>query len=148
MPECDITNDKHTTTKMIESRRINHSELGDRKYLEKIKKEIPALSNIKRGEIIKAVIHGKDLRSNYYNLNFLYDYTRGDFYHLIFDFHKVKSLKKARKVHELSGYNRVCRVDSPLINDFLQQYVAHCSRFGTMTIPEEVSKTLKSKSHK
>lgn len=144
-PECDITNDKHTATKMIESRRINHSELWDPEYLKKIKEEIPALGNIERKDIIKAVIHGKNLKSNYYNLNFLHDYARGEFYHLIFDFHKVKSLKKARRVYELSGYNRVCRVDSPLINDFVQQYASHCSRFGTMSIPKEISETLKSK---
>jgi len=143
-PECDITNDKHTATKMIQSSRINHSELGNPEYLKKIKKEIPALHDVKRGDIIDAVIHGIHLKTNYHSLNFLYDYKSGEFYHLIFDFHKVKSLKKARKVYELSGYNRVCRVDPPLINDFVQQYVAHCSRFGTMTIPKEVTKALKS----
>lgn len=143
-PECDITNDKHTATKLIESTRVDHSKLDDPHYIDEVAEFLDIKNqdgSINRNKIIDAIIHGG--KKNYYNLLFLRD-ENSDFYHLIFDFHQIKSLKKVRRISELQNYKRVCRVDSPLINEFIQQYAAHCSRFGSMSIPKKISKILKS----
>jgi len=146
-PECDITTNKHTATKLIGSIRADHSRLEDTNHV----KEIGQLLDIRDEDgsvnprqVINAIMSGRGLRGNYYNLLFLRDYTKNEFYHLIFDFHKVKSLKKARRVSQLRNYRRVCRVDSPLINDFIQRYASHCSRFGKMRVPKEISRILRS----
>lgn len=141
-PECDITNNKHTKTSLIEAVRIEHSELDDPAYITTLKNNVDPLKKIRRGKIIPAVIHGSGLKNNYYILNFVYDFENRKYYHLLFDFHKVKSLKKIKKIYELKNYKRLCRVESPLINDFVQKYSTHCSRFGTMKIPEQVSQKL------
>lgn len=144
-PECDITNDKHTSTKLIEAIRIDHPKLVDLEYLKGLIKEIPAFIKCSEKKIIDAIPQrGRGLSENYHILPFLRDYEKKEFFHLLFDFHKIKSLRKTRKLYELQNYTRICRVDVPLINDFIQRYVSYSSRFGTMTIPDEVSKSLKS----
>lgn len=146
-PECDIANDKHTATKLIESMRISHSKLTtDKKYVKKIAKLFSLGEkdgSVNPSRVIGAIIHGSGLRTNYSRLLFLKD--KGRFYHLVFDFHKARSLRKAKRMSYLKGYTRLCRVDSPLLNSFIQQYAAHSSRFGTMTIPEEMSGLLAAK---
>jgi hypothetical protein len=141
-PECDITNDKHTKTKMIEAVRIDHAKLSDPAYLESIVKDISAFIAIKKKNAIDAIMYGNGIKTNYFILHFLQDYSTKEFYHLVCDFHNVKSLKKAKKVSDLKGYKRVCRIDSPLINKFIQQYASHCSRFGAMKLPEGITNAI------
>lgn len=140
-PECDITNNKHTAVKLVEAVRIDHLELQKRERL----KQISQLCYIESGKAIEAILRGKGMRTNFCSLAFLMDYQKKEFFHLIFDFNKVKFVKKVRKIHELGNYSRICRVDSPMINSFIQKYVSFCLRFGTMSIPKEVSDELKAK---
>jgi hypothetical protein len=145
-PECDITNNKHTATTLVESRRIEHSELADSDYIKKIAgfyRLREKNGTVRSSRVIEAVVKGTGLKGNYFVLPFL---EEGEaFYHLVFDFHKMKTLKKAKRLSELKGYRRMCRVDSPMINRFIQQYVSQCSRVGTMTIPDELLETLVSR---
>jgi hypothetical protein len=148
-PECDITNNKHTATTLIEATRIDHAKLSDTAYLTKLGQDFEIVEDdgvtISFVNVINSILHGKGgLKTNYGRLLFLKDATK--FYHLIFDFHKVTSIKKARKISDLEeGYARFSRVETPLLNSFIQQYASHCSRFGTMSIPKEMSKAISSK---
>jgi hypothetical protein len=144
-PECDITNDKHTATKLIEAVRIEHTKLGDQDYVKGVADSYglkETNGSVIPSKVINAIMYG-DMKKNFCPLLFLRENV--DFFHLIFDFHKVKSVKKAKKMTDLKGYKRLCRVDSPLLNSFIQQYAFHCSRFGTISIPEELSKSLSSR---
>ena len=145
-PECDITNNKHTATTLIEARKIEHSKLADSHYIDKVAgfyRLREKNGHVRSSRVIDAVVKGIGLKGNYFVLPFL---KEGEaFYHLVFDFHKVESLKKAKTISELKGYRRMCRVDSPMINRLIQQYVSQCSRVGTMTIPDELLKTLVSR---
>lgn len=145
-PECDITNDKHTATTLIESRRIEHSKLADPSYVQDIAGSYglrESDGSVMSSKFVEALMKGTGLRANFCVLPFMKEGV--EFYHLLFDFHKTKSVKKAKRLSDLKGYRRVCRVDSPMINRFLQQYSSQCSRFGTMTIPKEVLKSSISK---
>lgn len=140
-PECDITNDKHTATTLVEGVGINHSDLTDPDNLGRI----ASYCEKDEKEVFAALINGSGLRENYCNLAFLWDSEMKQFFYLIFDFNKVTSLKKIKKMSELNKYRRICRVDSPMINSLIQKYVSHCSRHGTLTIPSSIRKQLKKK---
>lgn len=141
-PECDIANDKHTATKLVEATKIDNEKLiTDSAYARKvaevfdIKEE--ADGKIISFKVINAIMQGAGLKNNYGRLLFL---RNGDsFYHLVADFNKTRFLKKTKRLSDLRGYSRVCRVDSPMVNSFIQQYASQCSRFGTMTVPKEIS---------
>lgn len=152
-PECDIVHNKHTTTKVVEGKRIDHTKLTDADYVKKICGEYKLFESdgktIDYENVISSLMNGGfvhgvgGFKANFGRLLFLRENT--EFYHLIFDFHKVLPLKKAKKLSELKDFKRCCRVDDPLLNSFIQQYASHCTRFGTMSIPRKIAQSISSK---
>lgn len=140
-PECDITQNKHTAITLVESMKFTHDELADREKLRDLAKTFD-LRN-KEGKLegpsqtVSALLFNSGIASNYCTLPFLTDPTSGKYYHLIFDFHKMIQVNKTKDLKELPEYARICRVDVPLINSFIQKYTSHCSRFGVMSFPKE-----------
>ena len=75
-------------------------------------------------------------------LNCLKD-DQGVIFYLILDFQQVSNLPFKEKVAVLGEGNwiRVCRVDTPIIDNLLQKYSAYSSRIGIQTIPNDVIKS-------
>lgn len=81
-------------------------------------------------------IEGQRLRENFYVLFFLReDVNTHDYFHLLLDFQNVGSFKSLP-----TTWGRICRVDSPWIDDILQKYSSHSARIGTPEIPEDARK--------
>ncbi|GAI22192.1 unnamed protein product, partial [marine sediment metagenome] len=98
----------------------------------------------KRNEVINAIATGSGLPQGYYILHFLKSSVDADdYFHLLIDFSMVQSeAKKSGEgaVRIPSGWHRICRLDSPYIEDLLQKYASISARIGTPDIPENVIK--------
>lgn len=138
-PECDIAQNKYTALKLIESERIEQEHLMDKASLQQMAKKYNLVNEGKffgPTGTLKAVLFNQGMSGNYCTIPFLKD-QKSNFYHLIFDFHKVKNIKKIRSLSELPNYQRVCRLNTPLMNDFVRKYASHCLRFGIMSLPRD-----------
>jgi|GEM_PF-2751907 len=85
------------------------------------------------------------LPDKFYILHFLKESIDNSVYfHLLLDFQNVDSFKveldNNGKVVKPSGWDRICRIDSPWIDDILQKYASLSARIGTPEIPEDIRK--------
>lgn len=55
---------------------------------------------------------------------------KDNFLRICFDFNNMKTVEKS----ELADWDRICRLDSPFLEEFLQKYGNHVFRIGTMPI--------------
>ncbi|MFB0520605.1 MAG: hypothetical protein ACETWD_04135 [Desulfatiglandales bacterium] len=101
-------------------------------------------------DIIKSLAKGTDLPERFHILYFLkMSRDAGDHFHVLFDFSRIDSLACRVDVSQNfrvpRGWQRVCRLDSPYIEDLLQKYSTFSSRVGTPSIPEAIRKEMERK---
>ena len=92
-----------------------------------------------RDDLIKKIIKD-DMKKRYYRLLFVKDKKTDDsYYHIIFDFNKVNYYELKFDDDETPimpvNWKRICRLDSPIIEDVLQKYSSYCSRIGVPDTP-------------
>jgi hypothetical protein len=139
-PACDFAHKKLDYIKIIPSTRINDTDLGDLEYLKKIKGEFGLKLTAK--ECAKAILTGRPyLPDRFYVLQYLKD-NEGHLFHLMLDFQKVTNVqyKSTAELLEGIGWKRICRIDTPLIENLLQKYATYSSRIGVLEVPDEVAK--------
>lgn len=142
-PACDFAQKKIDYMKTIFGIRIDNDDLMKSDQLTKLAKQL----SFKSGPtaLQKGVLTCR-ISERYYSLTYLKDATNR-LYHLILDFQAVGTLRfrKDGVSLEKMGFNRLCRIDTPLIHDLLQAYSAYSSRIGTASTPSSVVASAKSK---
>lgn len=141
-PACDFAQCKLDYIKVLAAKRINHSDVMKEEVLKSLKSELKIAGSTKA--FTKALFKGGlPLPKRFYVLRFLRD-GEGIFFHLILDFQRVIKLRFKEKAKALGGRNwtRVCRIDTPIINNLLQEYSVHSSRIGVQSVPEYVVKCI------
>ena len=147
-PACDLAQKRPTGIKVaygIQFDRIPEYAADD--------ENVPAIAKLfgktikgkykKRGVIIKSLATGSDLPERFKVLYFLKTSPdAGNYFHALFDFSRIDSLPCERhgsgNFGVPQGWQRLCRLDSPYIEDLLQKYSTFSSRVGTPSIPETI----------
>jgi len=147
-PACDLAQKRPTGIKVaygIQFDRIPEYAVDD--------ENVPAIAKLfgktikgkykKRGVIIKSLATGSDLPERFKVLYFLKTSPdAGNYFHVLFDFSRIDSLPCERhgsgNFGVPQGWQRLCRLDSPYIEDLLQKYSTFSSRVGTPSIPETI----------
>lgn len=93
-----------------------------------------------RNKVINAIVKGSALPDRFYILHFLEFSSDKNYFHLLIDFSNVQSIKLEENMKLPTGWQRICRIDSPYIEDLLQKYASFSARVGTPAIPEDVQK--------
>nr|ADP09432.1 hypothetical protein E6-3G_17 [uncultured marine crenarchaeote E6-3G] len=93
----------------------------------------------RRDSLIEKIVKD-DMKKRYYRLLFIKDKMIDDsYYHVIFDFNRVNYCELKLDDDGIPimpvTWKRVCRLDSPIIEDVLQKYSSYCSRIGIPDIP-------------
>lgn len=146
-PACDFAQRKKRPLdymKIVPASRINHSDLTDLERLREIKTTFKIKAPLE--EIPRAVLTGAYLQKRFYSLPYLEINHEGILFHLVLDFQQVSSLpfKETADSLEEEGWVRICRVDSPVIDNLLQVYSSYSSRIGIPSVPSDVvSRTIK-----
>jgi hypothetical protein len=144
-PACDFAQRKKRPLdymKIIPAVRINHSDLfacGDNpELLNRINAKLKA--KFSSEECTRAVLTGRSIKKRLFILRYLKDYQEDTFFHLVLDFQGVFNIhfKETGMLLKEEGWRRVCRVDTPIIDDLLQQYAAYSSRIGIPSIPRDI----------
>ncbi|MCL0076987.1 hypothetical protein M1O12_03065 [Dehalococcoidia bacterium] len=96
-------------------------------------------------DVTQSLAKGTDLPERFHVLYFLRTSPdAGDHFHLLFDFSRIDSLRCRRdgsgNFRVPRGWQRLCRLDSPYIDDLLQKYSTFSSRVGAPSIPEAIRK--------
>lgn len=144
-PACDFAQCKRRPLdfiKIISSIRINHDDLTDLERLNEIKTKLKIKA--RRKEVPKAILVGtRALPERFYVLKYIKDSQTGLLFHLAVDFQRVSNLPFSETAVSLEeqGWKRVCRIDTPIIDNLLQEYSAYSSRIGIQTIPNNVVKS-------
>lgn len=148
-PTCDFAQKKVTKIKVVfgtEIKTVRNYQVSDT-YVPLIVRKFGRTKKgkwKKRNEVINAIATGSGLPQRYYILHFLRSSVDADdYFHLLIDFSMVQS--EAKKGGEgavkiPSRWHRICRLDSPYIEDLLQKYASISARIGTPDIPENVIK--------
>lgn len=144
-PACDFAQKKLTKIKVVYGIKIKKIE----KYRNN-DKDVPLpvqkLGKTKKGkwkkpnEIINAIVKGSTLPDRFYILHFLKSSSDDNYFHLLIDFSNVQSRKVKEKIKLPHSWQRICRIDSPYIEDLLQKYASFSARVGTPAIPENVQR--------
>jgi len=140
-PACDFAQCKLDFIKIIPAIRIDHADLTNSECLNEIKAKFKIKK--RRKEIPKAILAGTGLQKRFYVLKYLKDSNTGVLFHLVLDFQRVSNLpfkENAVSLEEEEGWVRVCRIDTPIIDNLLQEYSAYSSRIGIQAIPRDIIK--------
>lgn len=129
-----ITNDKEKLRKWVEKRHPENLEL-----LKKLIKNYPKLKNSEFHKAVSDKIEKmrqefiKHMRKRYLdqsqlpdNLHILWNFEDVSAHPVCFDFNNINNIEK----EEIQKGNRICRLDSPFIEDMLEKYGAFVSRVG------------------
>lgn len=140
-PECDFAQRKKRPLdyiKIISAIRINHNDFANKSLVKKIKTQLKISKKRTLNECVESILKG-NLKERFYVLSCLKD-DQGIIFYLILDFQQVSNLPFKEKVAALGEGNwiRVCRVDTPIIDNLLQKYSVYSSRIGIQTIPNDV----------
>lgn len=146
-PACDFAQRKKRPldfVKIISCIRINDGDLADSECLKSIKDKLKIKTSL--GQVPKAILTGIDLQRRFYVLRYLKD-SKADLFHLVLDFQRVYNipLKETAAELEEEGWERICRIDIPIVDDLLQTYSAYSSRIGIQNIPTEIVKSIANK---
>jgi len=74
-----------------------------------------------RNKVINAIVKGSALPDRFYILHFLEFSSDKNYFHLLIDFSNVQSIKLEENMKLPMGWQRICRIDSPYIEDLLQK---------------------------
>jgi len=145
-PACDFAQRKRRKidyVKILPALRIDNSDLMKSACLNALKRQLNFKKTIKD---LQQDILTCNLPERYYCLTYLKD-NPDVFYHLVLDLQGVTTLKYRNTGVSLgkTGFTRVCRIDTPLIEDLLQEYSAYSSRIGVTRMPKSVVNAAKVK---
>lgn len=146
-PACDFANKKVKQIKAIFGIRVrNIQEYNpEAEDIPLVVKKIGMTKQQKyktRDEVINAIAQKNKLPARLYTLYFLREPSdSNNYFHLLMDFSTLES-KRAKKCADGNirlpyGWERICRLDSPYIEDILQKYASSSARVGTPDIPSE-----------
>lgn len=151
-PACDFAQRKKRPLdfmKIIPAVRINHTDLlscrDNPDLLKNIRTKLKA--KLSPEDCVQAVMTGRSLKKRLFILRFLKDASEGTFFHLVLDFQRVSNIPFKETATSLAeeGWRRVCRIDTPIIDNLLQQYSAYSSRIGIPGIPRDIVEGIISK---
>jgi hypothetical protein len=142
-PACDFAQRKKRPLdfiKIISAIRINQSDFVYPERLREIKTKLKI--ETKLNEVPKAILTGASLQRRFYVLKYLKDTQADILFHLVLDFQRVTNLTSKETAAELEeeGWRRVCRIDTPIIDNLLQDYSTYSSRIGIKAIPKDIVK--------
>jgi len=142
-PACDFAQRKKRPLdfmNIISATRINHGDLTDSERCDGIKTRFKIKASPK--EVPRAILTGTYLQKRFYVLRYLRDSQTDDLFHLVLDFQRVYNLpfKETAESLEKGGWERLCRIDAPIIDNLLQTYSGYSSRIGVQAIPEDIVK--------
>jgi len=146
-PACDFAQHKRRPIdyiKTVSAKRINSDNLSDKESLKEIKSTFKIKKNIE--EIPKAILNGSGLKDRFYVLKFVKD-NQNAIFHLVLDFQRVTNIpfKKDAVSLQEGGWERICRIDTPIIDNLLQKYSTYSSRIGVKSIPSKIIKSIADK---
>lgn len=95
--------------------------------------------------IVQAIAKGTGLPGKLCVLHFLRDSPEAEnYFHLLIDFSMVEAVNieqdRDGNLKIPNGWQRICRLDSPYLEDLLQKYASFAARIGTPELPEHVIK--------
>ncbi|TET77018.1 MAG: hypothetical protein E3J41_08095 [Candidatus Cloacimonadota bacterium] len=142
-PACDFAQKKVGQFKVVYGLKFKvipdyaqHGEEDIPPVVKKIGKKEKEKRYKNRKKISCMLISGSGLPQKFYILHFLKESKdTGEYFHLLFDFQYVDSFEI-----KPTDWERICRVDSPWIDDILQKYASLSARIGVPEIPEDVRK--------
>ena len=137
--KCDLAQGKVDRIKMVDAMKVDHNPKVQQQVFQAI---WPGKHFSQNGELtnqasqfLKALAGGSGLPDRFYILRFVH--ADGAHFHLLIDLHSVRSVP-VMEVEEEWKQRRICRLDSPYIEDLLQRYAALSARVGVPAIPEKV----------
>ena len=148
-PVCDFAQRKKRPLeyiKLISAMRVNQDDFANKGLLKKIRTELKISKKKTLKESVKLILTG-GLQERFYVLKCLKDDREDAIFYLILDFQRISKLRFKEKVAALGGggWTRVCRIDTPLIENLLQEYSVYSSRIGIQSMPEDIVKALADK---
>lgn len=140
-PTCDFAQRKGRPLdfiKLISAMRVNYNDLLEKDALKRVRDGLRISKKKTLKDCVKLILTG-GLRKRFYVLTCLKDH-QDNFFHLILDFQKISKLRHKEKPTTLGagGWRRVCRIDTPIIDDLLQKYSSYSSRIGIQAIPSDI----------
>lgn len=151
VPSCDFAQCKKRPLehiKTIEAFRINHSDFTNPEVRKQIKERLKLKSGSQK-TITYAVLKDRSLQERFYVLKYLNDTQQNTLFHLVLDFQQVSRLPfitTASALLEKEGWERICRIDNPIIDNLLRAYSTYSSRIGIPGIPEDIVKSISKRS--
>jgi len=147
-PACDFARKKVDRFKVVYGLKFKQISDYDREGEENVPQVVRKFGK-KDGKyrdkktVLEMLFSKRRLPDKFYILYFIKESTGNNVYsHLLLDFQNVESFKVELdadgKVAKPSGWNRICRIDSPWIDDILQKYASVSARIGTPEIPEDI----------
>lgn len=142
-PRCDLAWDRVDKLKLVYAMKVGYRAAVQQPAFEAIRPGPPFTRDDGKGRSGKAKnflnavagLKGARLKDRFYVLRFVLAGEAG--FHLVADLYNVCSIPLG-EVEERWKQKRICRLDSPYIEDMLQRYAALSARVGVPAIPEKV----------
>ncbi len=142
-PRCDLAWDRVDKLKLVYAMKVGYRAEVQQPAFEAIRPGRPFTRDDGKGRsgeaknFLNAVagLKGARLKDRFYVLRFVRAGEAG--FHLVADLHNVCSIPLG-EVEEGWRQKRICRLDSPYIEDLMHRYAALSERVGVPAIPEEV----------
>lgn len=147
-PACDFALNKIRLIKLVDALGFNSIDAYNQNDT-----EVPSVvewigkkddKHKERGNLISDIIN-QNLPQNFNVLYFIEPTaTFDDFFHLLLDFSKIYTFKaqyySGGGIKVPRGWKRVCRMDSPYVEDLFQKYSSFTSRIGTPGLPSGIKR--------
>jgi hypothetical protein len=142
-PRCDLAWDKMDRLKLVYAMRVGYQSEVQQSAFEAIEPGMSFTRDDGKGlsgeakNFLNAVagLEGARLKDRFYVLRFVRTGEAG--FHLVADLHNACSIPLG-EVKESWKHKRICRLDSPYIEDLMHRYAALSARVGVPAIPEKV----------
>jgi len=138
-PQCDLAQDKVDRIKVAYAMKVDDSSETQQQAFKIVRPGKPFHQDAKLTEqalqFLRGVAGRDSLPGRFYVLRFVR--IGGTKFHLLVDLHDVCSVP-LEEVEEDWKQKRICRLDSPYIEDLMHRYATLSERVGVPTIPEEI----------
>ena len=138
-PQCDLAQDKVDRIKVVYAMKVDDSSETQQQAFKIVRPGKPFHQDAKLTDralqFLRGVAGRESLPERFYVLRFVcVGETK---FHLLVDLHDVCSIL-LEEVEEDWKQKRICRLDSPYIEDLMHRYAALSERVGVPAIPEEI----------
>lgn len=138
-PRCDLAQGKVDKIKIAYAMKVDDNSRTQQQAFRTIRPGKPFRQDGKltsrASRFLKRVAGEDGLPERFYILRFIR--TEETYFHLVVDLHSVHSVPLVEAEEEWKQ-RRICRLDSPYIEDLMHRYAALSERVGVPAIPEEV----------